>query len=63
MAENPFKDIEPTNKAPETLKKSIVSEIDTIRNTSIVIELFIGNFVNTITSALSNSTGTYQDKN
>jgi hypothetical protein len=63
MAENPFKDIEPTNKAPEALKKSIVSEIDTIRNTSIVIELFIGNFVNTITSALSNSTGTYQDKN
>ena len=53
MAENPFKDLESTEKAPESLKRAIVSEIDTIRNTSIIIDLYIGSFINTIAATLS----------
>ncbi|MFY7827581.1 MAG: hypothetical protein ACOVQ4_10655 [Flectobacillus sp.] len=52
MAENPFKDLESSEKAPESLKRAIVSEIDTIRNTSIIIDLYVGNFINTITASL-----------
>lgn len=47
MAENPFKDLESSEKAPESLKRALVSEIDTIRNTSIIIDLFVGNFYST----------------
>jgi hypothetical protein len=51
--ENPFKLIEPNGQVPEHLKKALVSEIDTIRNASSLIELFVGNFVNTLTASLS----------
>ncbi|MDI9864786.1 hypothetical protein [Flectobacillus longus] len=53
MAENPFKDLESSEKAPESLKRALVSEIDTIRNTSIIIDLYVGNFINTITASLN----------
>lgn len=54
MAENPFKDLESSEKAPESLKKALVSEIDTIRNSSIIMDLYIGGFINTIAASLSN---------
>ncbi|MDI9861021.1 MULTISPECIES: hypothetical protein [Flectobacillus] len=57
MAENPFKDLESSEKAPESLKRALVSEIDTIRNTSIIIDLFVGNFINTITASLNTQRG------
>jgi hypothetical protein len=57
MAENPFKDFESSEKAPESLKRALVSEIDTIRNTSIIIDLFVGNFINTITASLNTQRG------
>lgn len=53
--ENPFKLIEPEGQVPVQLKKALVSEIDTIRNTSIIIELFVGNFFNALTTSLSNT--------
>lgn len=43
---NAFFDIDPDDKVPESLKKAIVSEIDTIRNTMELITLYIGNFFN-----------------
>ena len=43
---NPFKLIDSEGKAPESLKKALVSEIDTIRNASTLVDLFIGNFIN-----------------
>lgn len=52
--ENPFKLIEPNGQVPEHLKKALVSEIDTIRNASALVELFVGNFVNAITASFSN---------
>jgi hypothetical protein len=57
MAENPFKDLESSEKAPESLKRALVSEIDTIRNTSIIIDLYVGNFINTITASLNTQRG------
>jgi hypothetical protein len=51
--ENPFKLIEPNGQVPEHLKKALVSEIDTIRNGSTLVELFVGNFVNAITASFS----------
>lgn len=55
MPENPFKLIEPNGQVPEHLKKALFSEIDTIRNSSTLVELFVGNFVNAITASLSAS--------
>ena len=46
MAENPFKDLESSEKAPESLKRALVSEIDTIRNTSIIIDLYVESLIN-----------------
>ncbi|MCU0469698.1 MAG: hypothetical protein MUF58_13950 [Arcicella sp.] len=53
MPENPFKLIEPNGQVPESLKKALVSEIDTIRNTSTIIELFVGNFINTLSASFA----------
>lgn len=53
MSENPFKILESDAQVPEELKKALVSEIDTIRNASTLIELFVGNFINTFTKSLS----------
>jgi hypothetical protein len=52
--ENPFKLIEPDGQVPEHLKKALISEIDTIRNASSLLELFVGNFVNALTASFSN---------
>ena len=52
--ENPFKLLEPNGQVPEHLKKALVSEIDTIRNTSIIIELFVGHFIHAITASFPN---------
>ncbi len=60
--ENPFKLIEPNGQVPENLKKALVSEIDTIRNTSTVIELFVGNFINALTASFSNGNGEVVEK-
>jgi hypothetical protein len=51
--ENPFKLLEPNGQVPKHLKKALVSEIDTIRNTSTIIELFVGNFINALTAYFS----------
>lgn len=56
--ENPFKLLEPNGKVPEHLKKALVSEIDTIRNTSTIIELFVGNFINALMASFSNGNET-----
>lgn len=48
---NPFKLIDSEGKAPESLKKALVSEIDTIRNASTLVDLFIGNFINTLSAS------------
>lgn len=52
-SENPFKLLESDAQVPEQLKKALVSEIDTIRNASSLVELFVGNFVNSITASFS----------
>ncbi len=49
---NPFKQIEPEGKAPEHLKEALVAEIETIRNTSVIVEHFVGNFINTFIKAV-----------
>lgn len=43
---NSFFDIDPDDKVPESLKKAIVSEIDTIRNTMELVTLYVGHFFN-----------------
>lgn len=53
MSESPFKILESDAQVPDELKKSLVSEIDTIRNASTLLELFVGNFINTFTKSLS----------
>lgn len=41
---NIFKELEPDDKVPEYLKKALVSEIDTIRDTMSVITHFTSHF-------------------
>jgi hypothetical protein len=59
--ENPFKLIEPNGQVPEHIKKALVSEIDTIRNTSAIIELFVGNFINALTASFSDGSAESRD--
>ena len=48
---NPFKELEPDVVCPPHIKKEIVSEIDLIRNTVMIIDLYVGDLVN-VASAL-----------
>jgi hypothetical protein len=41
---NPFFDIDPDDSVPESLKKALVSEIDTVRNTFEIVTLFVSHF-------------------
>jgi hypothetical protein len=56
--DNPFKLLEPNGQVPEHLKKALISEIDTIRNASSIVELFVGNFINALTASFSNGSET-----
>lgn len=49
---NPFKSIESTANVPANVKQEIVSELNTIRNASKLVELFVGNLINTASSAI-----------
>ncbi|MBB3838636.1 MULTISPECIES: hypothetical protein [Runella] len=51
---NPFFDIDPDDKVPESLKKAIVSEIDTIRNTMELVTLYVGHFFSAAGAMASN---------
>ncbi|REA59937.1 hypothetical protein DSL64_16670 [Dyadobacter luteus] len=55
MAEgnNIFKELEPKEQVPEYLKRAIVAEVDTIRNSMEVVTLFTEHFLKTITVAIS----------
>lgn len=46
-----FFDIDPDDKVPESLKRALVSEIDTVRNTLELVTLFVGHFFNVVGSA------------
>ena len=45
--DNAFFNIDPDDKVPESLKKALISEIDTLRNSLELVTLFVGNFFNT----------------
>ena len=52
-SDNPFILIEQNAQVPERLKNALLSEIDTIRNTSTIVELFVGNFINVLIASFS----------
>ena len=52
---NPFLNLDPEDKAPETLKKAIVSEIDTIRSTMELVTLYVGHFFGAMGKVFSES--------
>ncbi|MBC8154729.1 MAG: hypothetical protein H7Z72_17665 [Bacteroidetes bacterium] len=54
--ENPFKAIEPDAVCPPHLKEELVSEIDLIRNTLQVVELYSGDLFATVIGYLSGLT-------
>lgn len=41
---NPFLELDSEDKAPETLKKALVSEINTIRGTTELVTLYVDHF-------------------
>ncbi|MCY7359012.1 MAG: hypothetical protein LH609_16445 [Rudanella sp.] len=45
-----FKDIEPTDLCPPHIQEELVSEIDSIRNSLQIAELYIGDFLSVISS-------------
>lgn len=53
---NIFKELEPKEQVPEYLKRAIVAEVDTIRNSMEVVTLFTEHFLKTITVAISEGT-------
>ncbi len=53
MNSNVFKQISETEvKIPAHVKSELMAEIETIRNTAILVELFVGNFVNVLTKSI-----------
>ena len=61
-SDNPFKRIESKEQVPKRLKYALVSEIDSIRNTSTIIELFVGNFINVLTATFSNGSNVNENE-
>ena len=61
-SENPFIFIEQNAQVPERLKNALLSEIDTIRNTSTIVELFVGNFINVLTATFSNGSNVNENE-
>jgi hypothetical protein len=53
MQNNPFKRIDSDGKVPAHLKMELVAEIESIRNTSVIIELYIGSFINTFLQSVN----------
>ena len=51
--ENPFKQIEPDVTCPPYLKDQIISELDLIRNTLKVVELYSGDLFGTLSAVLT----------
>ena len=52
--ENPFKQLESDAVCPPHLKDELVSEIDIIRNTLSVVELYTGDFFEALSVMLPN---------
>ncbi len=52
---NPFLDIDSDAKAPETIKKALVSEIDTIRSTMELVTLYVGHFFGAVGEMFSDN--------
>ena len=48
-----FKDLESTEEVPAYLKRALVSEVNTIRDTMHVVEHFTEHFINTLIVSLS----------
>jgi hypothetical protein len=48
-----FKELEPDERVPEYLKRALVAEVDTIRNSMEVFTLFTEHFLTAITVAIS----------
>ena len=53
MIENLFKHIEPDDQCPEHIRTELVSEIDMIRNTLQVVELYAGDLFNVLSIVIS----------
>ena len=53
MGNSIFKDLEPNDKVPEYLKKALISEVDTIRNTMQIITHFTKHLLTSISICLS----------
>ncbi len=60
--ENPFKLLEPDGQVPEHIKKALVSEIDSIRNASSIVQLFVGDFVNALIASFPSEEANYRQK-
>ena len=53
MGNSIFKDLEPNDKVPEYLKKALISEVDTIRNTMQIVTHFTEHLLTSISICLS----------
>lgn len=56
MNNNPLKNIDSEKKIAPHVKAALVAEIETIRVTSVLVELFVGNFINTFTKSIDINT-------
>ncbi len=56
MNNNPLKNIDSEKKIAPHVKAALVAEIETIRLTSVLVELFVGNFINTFTKSIDINT-------
>jgi hypothetical protein len=50
---NPFKQMEPDGFCPPGLKNEIVSEIDLIRNSLIVVDVYVGELVSVFLASVT----------
>lgn len=57
MNNNTFKKINAERRISSHVKSELVAEIEAIRNSSVLVELFVGNFIHTFTKSIDvNST-------
>lgn len=62
MIENPFKHIESDTECPGHIKTELVSEIDMIRNTLQIVELYAGDLFNVLSIVASLPTNSSDNK-
>lgn len=60
---NPFKEMEPKNKAPDGVKNKVTESVGLLRFIARVIELFTGNIIQSVVKTVDDNSGIVEGEN